>query len=201
MQREGRTRRDHDGSLHFEPQASRLPPFMRLGYCSLTSGRSTLRGAGQFRLRKKAGMAIFELPPCKAAVVSASRRQLAHPAKKGLPPGREQMTSNQEERGDADRERLSSNSPRRRRPSAWRCLLPLRFGGYAIVVLLFLEGVERVICEIVPPITLDARCPTIGPWLSWVAMSVIVLSAITCMWTWWHDFNRRKRRQLGGRRL
>ena len=104
------------------------------------------------------------------------------------------MTSTQQRPGDPAREHLAREQRSRKRSNPWRCLSRLRFGAYAIVALLLLEVLEGLLCEIMPPVALDAACPTIGPWLSWMAMGVIVMSAIACVHQWWHDFYKRQRK-------
>ncbi|MES2960578.1 MAG: hypothetical protein V4792_20485 [Pseudomonadota bacterium] len=94
------------------------------------------------------------------------------------------------------------DGPHRGTSNPWRCLWRLRFGAYAVVVLLVLDGLDGAICEMEPPVAIDGVCASMGPWLSWLAIGVIGLSAVACISQWWGDFSRRERyaNQLGGRR-
>lgn len=111
------------------------------------------------------------------------------------------MTNNDPEVGGIGRERPRSQAPGRRSSSQWRCLWRLRFGAYALIVLLVLESLSDFICESLPPLE-SGECATMGPWLYWLAASVILLSIFACVSQWWHDFTKRERyaNQLGGHR-
>ena len=109
------------------------------------------------------------------------------------------MTSDPQS-NDFGRERLPDHHSQKRL-NPWRCLSLLRFGAYAIIGLLVVEGFEQFfLCEIWPPESLDTGCPAMGPWLSGILIGVILISVIACASQGWHDFSKLRRRERRRRR-
>jgi hypothetical protein len=80
---------------------------------------------------------------------------------------------------------------RRKRPNPWRCLLPLRYAAYAILLMLALHGLESAVCWRSAPIEEDLACLALVPeWLHFTLMVVVAGAAIACAYQWWCHLNR-----------
>ena len=93
--------------------------------------------------------------------------------------------------GDIDRERRLREQRRRNRANPWRCLLPLQYAAYAILIVLALEFLDSVLCSKLP--SEDSRCMAgnVPQWLYFVREAVIVGAIFACVYRWWRQHYRR----------
>lgn len=71
-----------------------------------------------------------------------------------------------------------------------RCLMPLHYGAYAVLLFALLDLLEEQLCKLAA--ANGTACPTIGPsWLPWAVIAVVVASGLVCVYWFWRDFQQR----------
>ena len=90
---------------------------------------------------------------------------------------------------------------RRHRANPWRCLLPLRYAAYGVIINLALEGLESFTCSTTTkPVEGEelAACLAIVPgWLSYMTLAVVVGASIASVCQWLRSHSRGKYYRLG----